>query len=64
MLRDIFGSLGGIEKYGIISTVIFLLFFILLIIQVVSLKRDDMDRCSRMPLDDSTNETDDLQDIK
>jgi amino acid permease len=64
MLRDIFSSLGGIEKYGIISTLIFVIFFVMLIIQVVSLKRDDMDRCSRMPLDDSVKEKDDLQDIK
>jgi hypothetical protein len=63
MLRDLFSTLGGIEKYGIISTLIFLIFFVLLLVQVVSLKPRDMDEYSKMPLDDTSKNTDEIQDI-
>ncbi|MEI6433552.1 MAG: cbb3-type cytochrome c oxidase subunit 3 [Bacteroidota bacterium] len=63
MLRDIFKSLGSIENYGLISMVIFVIFFILLIIHTMSLKTRDVDEYSRMPLDDGAKEKDEIHDI-
>ncbi len=63
MLRDIFKSLGSIENYGLISMVIFVIFFILLIIHTMSLKTGDVDEYSRMPLDDGAKEKDEIHDI-
>ncbi|HNY01242.1 MAG TPA: cbb3-type cytochrome c oxidase subunit 3 [Bacteroidales bacterium] len=59
MLRDIFRSIGGIENYGIISTVIFAVFFFLLTLHAVRRKREEMDECSRMPFDDGHKEIND-----
>ncbi|MCX6268604.1 MAG: CcoQ/FixQ family Cbb3-type cytochrome c oxidase assembly chaperone [Bacteroidetes bacterium] len=63
MLRDVFKSIGGIENYGLISMIIFVFFFALLILHTFSLKRKDVDDFSRMPLDDVSKESDDIQDI-
>ena len=62
MLRDLFKSLGGVEKYGMISMVIFLAFSILLVINTVFLKAKDLDDYSRMPLDDSSKDSDEIHD--
>jgi len=63
MLRDVFKSLGGFESYGLISMIIFLVFFVLLLLHTVSLRRNDVEDFSRMPLDDKSNESEDNQDI-
>ena len=62
MLRDMFKSIEGFESYGLISMVIFVVFFALLIRHTVSLKRKDVDDFSRMPLDDFSKESDEKQD--
>ncbi|MEI7726964.1 MAG: CcoQ/FixQ family Cbb3-type cytochrome c oxidase assembly chaperone [Bacteroidota bacterium] len=63
MLRDIFKSVGGIESYGLISMIIFLVFFALLLLHTFSLKKNDVEDFSRMPLDDFSKKSDDIQDI-
>jgi len=63
MLRDVFKSLGGYESYGLISMIIFVVFFAMLILHTVSLKKKDVDDFSRMPLDDLSKESDENQDI-
>ena len=63
MLRDVFKSIGGFESYGLISMIIFVVFFALLILHTYSLKRKDVEDFSRMPLDDVSKESDDVQDI-
>ncbi len=63
MLRDIFKSIGGIESYGMISMIIFLVFFALLLLHTFSLKKNDVEDFSRMPLDDFSKKSDDIQDI-
>lgn len=63
MIRDLFSSLKGIENYGIISTLIFLGFFIMLIFYVVSMKKSETEEYSRMPFDDSIKKSDEIQDI-
>ena len=63
MLRDVFKSFGGFESYGIISMIIFVVFFTWLIFYTISLKKKDVEDFSRMPLDDASKETDTIQDI-
>ncbi|MFZ4523683.1 MAG: hypothetical protein ACOYNC_18420 [Bacteroidales bacterium] len=63
MLRDVFKSLEGFESYGLISMIIFVVFFALLLLHTASLKRKDVDDFSRMPLDDLSKESDEIQDI-
>ena len=63
MLRDIFKTIGGIESYGLISMIIFVVFFALLILHTSSLKKKDVEDFSRMPLDDFSKESDEIQDI-
>jgi hypothetical protein len=63
MLRDIFKTVGGFESYGLISMIIFVVFFALLILHTFSLKRKDVEDFSRMPLDDISKESDENQDI-
>ena len=63
MLRDVFKSLGGYESYGLISMIIFVVFFALLILHTASLKKKDVEDFSRMPLDDLSKDSDEIQDI-
>jgi uncharacterized membrane protein len=63
MLRDIFKSVGGIEGYGMISMIIFAVFFLMLLLHTFSLKKKDVDHFSRMPLDDFSKESDEIKDI-
>ena len=52
MLRDIYKSIGGFESYGLISMIIFVVFFALLILHTISIRKKDVEDFSRMPLDD------------
>jgi hypothetical protein len=63
MLRDIFKSIGGTESYGMISMIIFVLFFVILVLHTLLMRKKDVDDFSRMPLDDFSKESDDIQDI-
>ena len=60
MLRDVFKSIGGFESYGLISMIIFVVFFTLLILHTMSLKKKDVEDFSRMPLDDVSKKSDDI----
>ena len=62
MLRDVFNSIGGVGSYGMISMILFVLFFGLLILHTVSLKKKDVEDFSRMPLDDNSKKSDEIQD--
>ena len=62
MLRDMFTSMGGFEIYGMISMIVFVVFFGLLILHTYSLKKKDVEGFSNMPLDDSSKESDEIQD--
>ena len=64
MLRDIFKSIGDIERYGLISMIAFVVFFFLLLLHTFSMKKNDVEDFSRMPLDDFSKESDKTQDIK
>ena len=57
MLRDMFQSANGFESFGLISMFIFAAFFILVIIHTYSLKKEEVEDFSKMPLDDSTKDS-------
>lgn len=57
MLRQVFQSLGGIDGFGIISMLIFIVFFTLVVIHVIRLDRAEIEDCSRIPFDESLKES-------
>ncbi len=63
MLRDIFKTVGGYEGYGMVSMVIFFVFFTLLVLYAFSIRRKDLDDFSRMPFDDRAGNSDQSTDV-
>lgn len=58
-IKHYFESIAGIEIYPIISLVLFMLFFVLLTIYVLRLKKEDVQRMANVPLDnDESHEPD------
>ncbi len=62
MVRDMFTSIGDLEFYGVISMIIFVVFFGLLILHTYTIKKKDVEGFSNMPLDDGSKESDEIQD--
>jgi hypothetical protein len=60
MFNDIFQSVDGINNYGLISTLIFFIFFSLVLVHTLSIKKKDLTGFSRMPFDDATRESNDV----
>ena len=60
MLRDLFQSMKGVEHYGLISTLVFILFFGGVVLHALSLNKKEVEDFSRMPFDDSTKDSDDV----
>ena len=56
MLRDIFQSVRGFERFGLISMFVFVVFFILVVIYTYTLNKKDVDEFKQMPFDDSTKD--------
>lgn len=56
MFRQI-TNLNGDERYLIFSLLIFLIFFIVVGIMLIRMKKDYSDHMSEMPLEDNENET-------
>jgi hypothetical protein len=63
MLRDIFNSMGNIGIYGVISTVIFAVFFFALALHALFLNKTETERYGEMPLDDLTRESEEIKDL-
>lgn len=63
MLHDIFKSIGGTESFGMISMILFVVFFVILVLHTLLMRKKDVDDFSRMPLNDFSKESDDIQDI-
>lgn len=60
MFNDIFQSVNGINNYGLISTLIFFVFFTMVVLHTFSIKKHDLDDFSEMPFDDATEESKDV----
>lgn len=53
MIKSVLQSISGVETYSIISLILFLAAFILVVIWVMSLDKQEIRRCSLLPLEDS-----------
>jgi len=61
MIRDLFQTMKGVDHYGMISTLIFVVFFAGVVIHTLSIRKKDVETFSRMPFDDSVNDSDDVK---
>lgn len=53
MYKHIFGLIEDVAQYPIVSLLVFFVFFILLGVRVLTMKKDYTKRMGRLPLDDS-----------
>ena len=51
MMRELFSETGGLGVYGIVSTLIFVLFFLGAVIWALVARADYVEHMSRLPLD-------------
>lgn len=56
MLTDSFRNIFHVEIYALVGFLIFFTFFILISIQAFRMKKDEVDRLSSMPLDETNPE--------
>ena len=52
MIRNVLEGIGGIERYPLFSLVLFVLVFAGMLLWVLSLKKSEVERASRLPLED------------
>ncbi|MBL7966877.1 MAG: hypothetical protein JNK09_07735 [Prolixibacteraceae bacterium] len=57
MLTDSFRNVFHVEIYALIGFIIFFTFFIFVSVQAFRMKKDEVNKLSSMPLDDSEIET-------
>jgi hypothetical protein len=57
MLRQVFESVSGYWGFGILSMLIFLVFFVFLLIHTFSIRKKEVEEFSRIPFEDSDEET-------
>lgn len=53
MIKDSLSTIFHVEIYAMIGFIIFFTFFLVVSIQAIRMKKDDVNRLSNMPLDDS-----------
>jgi cbb3-type cytochrome oxidase subunit 3 len=56
MLRDIFHSIRGFEHFGMISMLLFVIFFILVLVYTFKMKKEDIDEYRRIPFNDTSHD--------
>jgi cytochrome c oxidase cbb3-type subunit IV len=52
LIKEYLGSLGSNNLFPIISMIIFILFFMVMMIYTLRIKKEDITEYSNMPLDD------------
>lgn len=50
MIQDVLQSIDGIAAYPVVAMVLFFGAFIMMVVRVMRMKREDLDILSRMPL--------------
>ncbi len=53
MIKSVLQSISGVEIYSIVSLILFITAFVLVMIWVIRLEKQDIRRYSLLPLDDS-----------
>ncbi|MBX3748134.1 MAG: hypothetical protein KF833_22730 [Verrucomicrobiae bacterium] len=54
MIRQVMSHMGGIELYGIVSFLVFFVFFLGMLVWVARLRRGHLEAMGRLPLEDAT----------
>lgn len=52
MIQNVLRTLGGIERYGIISLLLFFAIFAVMVIWALSLRKQHLCRMAELPLED------------
>jgi hypothetical protein len=60
MIKETLSTVFHVEIYALVGFIIFFTFFLVVSIQAIRMKKDDVNRLSSMPLDDSGNMDEDL----
>ena len=60
MFNEVFQTVSGIGNYGLFSTLIFVVFFGLVVVHTMSLGKKDVSEFSRLPLDDQKKDSNDV----
>ncbi len=60
MFSQVFQSVSGINNYGLISTVIFFVFFTVMGLYAFTVKKEDLSEFSRMPFEDETKDSNEV----
>ena len=53
MIKDVLQSISNVEIFAIISLLLILTSFIVILVYTLKIKREDLKRFSRLPLDES-----------
>ncbi len=64
MIRDSLSTIFHVEIYALIGFIIFFTFFLVVSIQAIRMKKEDINRLSNMPLDDSNSMEEKLESRK
>jgi cbb3-type cytochrome oxidase subunit 3 len=59
LVREYLTSIAGVHIFAIISLMIFLLTFIFMVVHVYTLRKDEVRRFSRLPLEDEEDSQED-----
>jgi len=60
MFSEIFQSVNGINYYGLISTIIFFVFFTAVALHAFSMKKEELSDFSHMPFEDETKDSNEV----
>ncbi len=58
MIKNVLTHIGGVEIYGIISVLLFFVFFIGILLWAFRLKRPHLESMGRLPLNDGVHQGD------
>jgi uncharacterized membrane protein len=55
LIKEYLGSIAGVYVFAVISMLIFIITFLILVIQTYSIRKDDIKDYSRLPLEEDEN---------
>ena len=64
MYKDSLQSIRHVEIYALIGFIIFFTFFIFVSIQAFRMKKEEIDQYSNLPLEDSVEDSGEMQGVK
>ncbi len=55
LIKEYLGSIAGVYVFAVISMLIFIITFLVLVIQTYNIRKDDLKDFSRLPLEEDEN---------